>query len=312
MYGVGTSLLYFPVLSVAPEYFDAHRGSAMGFILSAAGLGGLCYAPITRILLTKMGIRWALRILGITSLAIAVPIVWTTPPSRSLTKRPTLVNLSIAKKPAFILQAIAAMFQAGGNLVPLNFLSEFSTRLGYTAAFGAALLAINNGINIASRIIMGFIADVAGRQNTLAISVLGSAITVVAFWLASAMENDMGLWIAFVVTYGVFAGGRWSCDRFAKPTDHFAGYNSLFPTTVIEVFGTQAYASVNGFIYFIRGLGALWGSPVGGALVGNGATPEAYINLIWYDFTLLMLSSVCVIAVRGFDAVEKGHFRLKA
>jgi MFS family permease len=312
MYGVGTSLLYFPVLAVAPEYFDAHRGSAMGFILSAAGLGGLCYAPAARLLLTKIGIRWTLRILGITSFAIAAPIVWTTPSSRSLAKRPTLVNLSIAKKPAFILQAIAAMCQAGGNLVPLNFLSEFSTRLGYTAAFGAALLAINNAINTASRIIMGFTADVAGRQNTLAISVLGSAVTVVTFWQASAMENDMGLWITFVVTYGVFSGGRWSYGRFAKPTDRFAGYNSLFPTTVIEVFGAQAYASVNGFIYFIRGLGALWGSPVGGALVGNGAAPDAYINLIWYDFTLLMLSSVCVIAVRGFDAVEKGHFRLKA
>jgi hypothetical protein len=30
MYGVGISLLYFPILAVAPEYFDAHRGSAMG------------------------------------------------------------------------------------------------------------------------------------------------------------------------------------------------------------------------------------------------------------------------------------------
>lgn len=91
-----------------------------------------------------------------------------------------------------------------------------------------------------------------------------------------------------------------------------AGYNSLFPTSVIEVFGTQAYVSVNGFLYFIRGLGAFWGSPVGGALVGNGTAPKAYISLIWYDFGLLMLSSVCVIAVRGFDALEKGRFKLKA
>jgi hypothetical protein len=92
----------------------------------------------------------------------------------------------------------------------------------------------------------------------------------------------------------------------------WSGYNSLFPTTVIEVFGAQAYASVNGFIYFIRGLGALWGSPVGGALVAEGQHPTAYITLIWYDFGLLMLSSVCVIAVRGLDAAEKGRFKLKA
>ncbi|EXJ95020.1 hypothetical protein A1O1_00138 [Capronia coronata CBS 617.96] len=296
IYGVGTSLLYFPVLAVAPEYFDAHRGSAMGFILSAAGLGGLVYAPAARVMLAKLGAAWTLRIFGLINFAISIPVVLGTPPSRSLSKRPTLVDVRIAKRATFILQALAAMAQAAGNLVPLTFLPEFSTRLGYTAAFGAALLSINNAVNTVSRIAMGFLADVAGRQNTLVLSVLGSAITVVAFWLSSACGDDMGLWLIFVVTYGIFAGG----------------YNSLFPTTVIEVFGAQAYASVNGFIYFIRGLGALWGSPVGGALVSGGTHPQAYLSLIWYDFALLMFSSICAAAVRGLDAVEKGQFKLKA
>lgn len=67
-------------------------------------------------------------------------------------------------------------------------------------------------MNTVSRIAMGFIADAAGRQNTLVLSVLGSAITVVAFWLSSAYGDDMGLWITFVVTYGIFAGGRSLLD----------------------------------------------------------------------------------------------------
>lgn len=73
---------------------------------------------------------------------------------------------------------------------------------------GAALLAINNAVNTVSRIGMGFVADKFGRQNTLVLSVLGSAITVVAFWLSSAHADDMALWITFVVTYGMFAGGE--------------------------------------------------------------------------------------------------------
>lgn len=73
---------------------------------------------------------------------------------------------------------------------------------------GAALLAINNAVNSASRVGMGFVADIAGRQNTLVLSVLGSAITVVAFWLSSAHADDMALWVTFVVTYGIFAGGK--------------------------------------------------------------------------------------------------------
>ena len=72
---------------------------------------------------------------------------------------------------------------------------------------GAALLALNNAVNTISRIGMGFVADIAGRQNTLVLSVLGSAITVVAFWLSSAHADDMALWITFVITYGIFAGG---------------------------------------------------------------------------------------------------------
>jgi hypothetical protein len=91
-----------------------------------------------------------------------------------------------------------------------------------------------------------------------------------------------------------------------------AGYNSLFPTSVMEVFGTQAYASVNGFLYFIRGIGAAWGSPIGGALVEDGAQTHAYITVIWYDFALLIAASVCVMLVRGFDALDKGAWKLKA
>lgn len=268
----------------------------MGFILSGAGVGGLVYAPVTRALLSKIGTRWTLRALGIGNFVIAMPIAMFTPPPRVREKRPTLVNSRIAKKATFILQAVAAMTQAAGNFVPLTFMPEFSTTLGYSAAFGAGLLAINSGINTASRIGMGFVADYAGRQNTLVVSTICSALTVVIFWLVSANSDDTRLWIAFVVTYGIFAGG----------------YNSLFPTTIMEVVGRQAYASVNGFIYFIRGLGALWGSPVGGILLTGESQPRAYVTLIWYDFALLMVSGLCVAAVRILDAHEKKNWKLKA
>lgn len=202
-------MLYFPLLSVAPEYFTNHRGSAMGLILSGSGVGGLLYAPVTRALLSRLGVRWTLRILGLSSFAIALPIALSVRPSRSSVRRPTLVNVSLAKKPTFILQALAAMAQAAGNLVPLTFLPDFSTRLGYTAAFAAVLLAINNGTNSISRILMGFIADVAGRQNTLILSVWASTLVVVALWLGAAADDGKTLWIVFVVAYGVFSGGKF-------------------------------------------------------------------------------------------------------
>ena len=98
------------------------------------------------------------------------------------------------------------------------------------------------------------------------------------------------------------------------------GYNALLPVTISEVFGIQGYASVNGFLYFIRGCGAAFGSPVGGQILGESRAVEtsnrgvlgSYQKLVWYDGALLLGSALCVMGVRGFDAIEKGKWRWRA
>lgn len=212
VYGIGSSLMYFPNLAVAPEYFDSHRAAAMGFILSGSGIGGLTFAPLTRLLLANIGAGWTLRAIGLITFLIGTLTALATPQSRSLTRRPTLVNWAVARKPTFILSALGAMTQAGGNFVPLTFLPEFTARLGYSAAFGASLLAVLHSVNTVARIGTGFLADTVGRQNTLMLSVVASAVVVVSLWLNAAWDEERGMWIAFVITYGVFSGGKSSAQ----------------------------------------------------------------------------------------------------
>jgi MFS family permease len=303
--GIGSSLLYFPILSIAPEYFSARRGAAMGFILSGAGTGGLVLSPVTSALISQVGTRWTLRSLALINLCIGMAVALATSPTRSSITRPTLVNVRIATKPAFILQALAALLQASGNFVPLTFLPEFSISLGYTAATGALLLAVSNGVNSVARITTGAMADMVGRQNTLIVSLIASALSVSCVWITAATGEVKGLWITFVVLYGFTAGG----------------FNALFPTTITDIFGIQAYASVNGFVYFVRGLGALFGSPVAGLLLGNKGSvgnntlqlpAKDFTGMIWYDAALLLASSICVVGVRGFDALDKRDWKWKA
>ncbi|KAI9677700.1 MAG: hypothetical protein M1829_002472 [Trizodia sp. TS-e1964] len=178
--------------------------------------------------------------------------------------------------------------------------------MGYTAQFATILLSINNGVNSLSRLGMGVLADYAGRQNTLIVSLFGSAMCVLGLWMgATHGEGVKELWLAFVVAYGILGGG----------------FNALFPTTVSDIFGIDEYPSVNGFLYFVRGLGA-FGSPVGGRILGDStkvgpgydvATALAkWRGLIWYDGALLMFSTLCVMGVRWFDAKEKGKWKWKA
>lgn len=95
---------------------------------------------------------------------------------------------------------------------------------------------------------------------------------------------------------------------------------ALWPVTISNIFGIQAYASVNGFVYFVRGCGAAFGSPVGGQILGESrglkTTGEgmmsSYHKLIWYDGASLIGSSLCALCVRGLDALQKKRWTWKA
>lgn len=119
-------------------------------------------------LLTAVGPRWTLRILGLMTLAITFPVALTVrfrygPPSM------TRLDVKTARRPVFYLQSLAALLQASGNFVPMTFLPSFSTALGFSASFAAVLLAINNGVNTSSRILLGAAADYIGRQNMVSL-----------------------------------------------------------------------------------------------------------------------------------------------
>lgn len=114
--------------------------------------------------------------------------------------------------------------------------------------------------------------------------------------------------LAFIVLYGIYAGG----------------YNALLPTTITDVYGVENYASVNGFIYFIRGLGSIFGAPVAGVILGShkrggqeSATEhsilrEKYNHIVIYDGVLLLCAAFCVVHVRWLDARNKGSWKWKA
>jgi len=134
----------------------------------------------------------------------------TASPSRFIGKRPTHVDLKLAIKPAFLLSVGAGFLQAGGHGLPMTFLSEYSVAVGYSATFGATLLAISNGVNAFSRVATGYAGDRFGRQNTLVLTVLLCAISVLAFWLRSIdLGGNRILWIFFVVV-------SHACIRFTQ------------------------------------------------------------------------------------------------
>lgn len=271
-------------------------------------MGALVFAPVIRALLSSVGGRWTLRIYAAFNLVAGLPIAWAVPRSRfspiqstegseRLERRNTHVSRALAARATFLFSAVAAFLQAAGAQLPLSFIPSYTVTLGLTASDGANLLAASNAINAVSRVLSGYAGDRLGRQNTLVMTLFLAASSVFAFWLSSVLtttgpsSSTPALWIAFIVLYNISAGG----------------YYALFPALIAEVFGIRQYAAVNAFILFVRGLGTMFGSPVGAQLLGSSEQgTRAYTSIAYWDGALLMTAAICCVGVRWADGKGKG------
>ncbi|EAQ86556.1 predicted protein [Chaetomium globosum CBS 148.51] len=302
-------------------------GFALASILAGGGAGGLVLSPAFSTLLNSLGGRRTLQIYALFNLVAGLPIAWSVPRSRFAnigtptpnpdpdpttntntnsqpihvdTSRPsTHLPFPLFTTPTLLLSAAAAFLQAAGAQLPLAFIPSYSVVLGLGASRGASLLAASSAVNAVARVLTGYVGDRWGRQNMLVVTMAVAGSSVLGLWLGSAGGDGggegsglgVGLWVAFVVLYSFAVGG----------------YYALFPALVADVFGIRQYAAVNAFILMVRGLGTMFGSPVGGQLLGapdEGA--RAYVSVAYWDGALLMAATVCCAGVRWADAKGKG------
>lgn len=310
--GLGTCLAYMTSVTVAPTWFGARRGLAMGIILSGTGVGGLVWAPALKACIDAIGYRNTLRLTGAVSFVLntGAGAAMTWEPSRKAqneierrsqtTQRRNifavpLVDLRLMRTRKFVAQAAGAVFQGAAYYIPVFFFATYASTLGYSDTAGANFIALSNACNAIGKIVIGYAADRYGRLNVLLLTTIISAISALVFWVpstllpfASHQEASRGLFIAFTIFYGVFA----------------SAYVALFPTSLVELFGPQNFASVNGFLYMLRGLATMVGTPVSGLLIRGSATaagvltPRMYEGMSVLVTMLLFATAFSVVWVR--------------
>jgi MFS family permease len=305
--GISSCLALITAVTVTPTWYTKRRGLAMGIVLSGTGIGGLVWAPAIQAMNDRLGFRVALRINGAVAIAVLTAstfvLDWDDASKARLKRENTLakrtlladlfqiplVNWRVARSKAFVAQAIGTTFHGMAYYIPLFFFSSYAQSLNYSAVAGANFIAINNACNALGKIVIGFLADrYLGRINTLALTTLVSAVGTAAFWIPSTLTRGIpesrGLFIAFSITYGTFA----------------SAYVSLFPASLVELFGPAQYASVNGLLYMLRGFGGLAGAPLGAALIRGspGATRQhAYWTPSILTASLLAAATAAVVWV---------------
>lgn len=244
--GIGVSIA-FMVVSVTPaQYFNKKRGLANGIVYAGGGLGGTIITLVMNSVIEKVGPAWTFRILGLATLGTGLPAAWLIK-ERSPIRTATFVEWRLFRDFKFVVIFIAGAVATFPLFVPPFFLPLYSNSLGLSSNAGAGLVAGFNFSSAVGRLICGLAADKLGPLNSLFMSLLLSAASMLVIWPVS---NSLGPLIIFVGINGAANGG----------------FFATMPTVVGTVFGSARVSVAMGMIvtgwaggYLMVGL-VLWQS----------------------------------------------------
>ncbi|KAK9708761.1 hypothetical protein K7432_009443 [Basidiobolus ranarum] len=281
MYSVGGGLLYFPPLGAVPQWFQKHRGLALGLGISGSGIGGLVYNPLAQFLLVKVGIRWTLRILAIMNLFIGlIATILTKPRIRSSPEDVTFAGyLKVIKDTRLLFLSSIAMVTFFGFFVPFNLIPTYAADIGLTPDQGALVAGVLNGFSAFGRLGLGILSDYIGAMNTIFLSPFVGGLSILLIW---SFSSNFGILIFFSVVYGVMGGGLIS----------------LLPIVTTSIFGLDQTATRIGIVFGISTVGTLLGTPISGALLDSTGANVSYMGVIGFSGGMYLLGAAMVVYLK--------------
>lgn len=114
-------------------------------------------------------------------------------------------------------------------LVPPFFLPLYTDSMGMASSVGAGVVAAFNFSSALGRLLCGFCSDRLGPLNTLFLSLLLSALSMLVLWPVS---TSIGPLVVFVIINGMSNGG----------------FFSTMPTVVGNVFGSARVSVAMGMV----------------------------------------------------------------
>ncbi|KAJ3123471.1 hypothetical protein HK100_011594 [Physocladia obscura] len=248
LFGIGSSMSYFPAVSVPSQWFNKKRSIATGVAVSGSGIGGLAMSQIIQALINKFDVPWTLRIIAIINF-IGITTVLPFMKTRIPASRGSKTDWSVIKDQRFQLIIFIVFFATFPTFIPIIYLPVFATKnVGVSATLATSLVSVYNGASAVGRVVVGVLADtVLGRVNSIVFCGIVSGSSMLFIW---TFADTYALLVFFAAVNGFVAGG----------------FISLFPVVVGQTFGLKRLPSLVGMILTLSAIGNLAGSPLGGVI----------------------------------------------
>lgn len=285
LFGIGASVLYTATNSIPVQWFSGKLGRANGIIKAGGGVGATVLPIAAQGLIDAVGLAWAFRTFGFLMLVTILPsalLLKERAPAQQHSAR--LFDTSLFKNVVFIGLCLAGAVSTLVLFVPPFFLPLFSSSIGLSPSTGAGLVGLFGASTTFGRIISGFACDSLGPFNTIALTLLTNALSMLAIWPVSTS-------IAPLIIFAAINGSANGSFFVAMPTAIAALAGPGRASGAMSI-GTSFWAP-----------GYLLGTPIAGILIGatgaaKASTIEPYRAAIFYAGSMALVGGVVALAAR--------------
>lgn len=207
-FGWGMGFLFVGSVGITPQWFDKHRGVAMGINAAGSGLGGLIYSLAVGAIIPRYGLGWAFRILGIISCVVnLVCCNLLRDRNKAVGSRFTAFHLPLLRRPEFLLFLGWGVFSMLGYVALLFSVANFALSVGLSSHQGSIVSALLNLGQGLGRPFVGMFSDRLGRINIATFLTFLCGLFCLAIWTSA---DSMGVVCFFAVLVGSVAGTYWA------------------------------------------------------------------------------------------------------
>uniref|UniRef100_A0A5S6Q002 Major facilitator superfamily (MFS) profile domain-containing protein n=1 Tax=Trichuris muris TaxID=70415 RepID=A0A5S6Q002_TRIMR len=194
-----------------------------------------------------------------------------------------MVNYRLLSHPSMLILCVANIVAMLGFYVPFVYLTAYAESLGSTKEQGSLLLSVIGITNTVGRVLFGWISDqrwmTALTINNLSLLFCGALTSLCMVF------STYALLMTYSVLFGLF----------------IAPYISLTAVILVEELGLDQLTNAFGLIVLARGISAMVGSPMGGAVYDSTGTYK-------YSFlvagTLIFISGLICYLIPLYHWIE--------
>ncbi|KIX05494.1 uncharacterized protein Z518_06366 [Rhinocladiella mackenziei CBS 650.93] len=259
---IGACFLFTPAMTCISTWFFKKRGMAIGLAASGSSLGGVLFPIIVSRMIEETGFPWAMRTCAFLILGLCIFAILTLrsrlPPTRRQFKVMAFIR-PLGEVP-MLLTTLAVFFFYWGMFPVFSFITAVANGRGMSLDLAQYLVSILNAGSVFGRTLPGILGDKVGRYNVMSVFCTLTTILILAVWIPATSNAGQ---LVFAPLFGFTSGAAIG----------------LTPALIAQISPIKEIGIRTGTVFGAGSIGALTGSPIGGALITRDHGDFLYLQL---------------------------------